>query len=131
MRLLVRGQVAGGFRLGMQGVQGHDGTGQVQVRDGVGQLGDLIGLGIYLALGAHRPGGHVEDRQQVHLAAIGPDRAADGLAIPGRLGQQACRARPGSRPGGAALLALAPGDPRKRIREAGGQGGEVAATRPR
>lgn len=109
----------------MQRVQGHDGTSQVQVRDGGGELGDLVGLGVYLPLGTHRPGGHVKDRQQVHLAAVGPDRAADGLAVPGRLRQQA-RAGPGGRLGRAALLPLMPGDLGKFPWRAGGQGGEVA-----
>jgi hypothetical protein len=126
VRLLVLDQVAGGFRLGMQGVRGHDGTGQVQVRHDGRQLRDLAGLGADLPLSAHRPGGHVEDRQQVHLAAVGPDRAADGLAVPGRLRQQARRARPGRCPGSAALLALVPDDPGKRAGGTGRQGGEVA-----
>jgi hypothetical protein len=53
------------------------------VRDGGGPLGDLIGLGVYLPLGAYRPGGQVEDCQQVHLAAITAERAAYGLAVLG------------------------------------------------
>ena len=129
VRVLVLDQVAGGFRLRMQRVQGDDRPGEVQVRDGRGQLGDLVGLGVDLPLGAHAPGGHVENRQQVHLAAIAADRAADGLAVPGRLLQQARRAGRGGCPGGAALLALMPGDLRKRPGEAGRQGGEVAVHR--
>ena len=129
VRVLVLDQVAGGFRLRMQGVQGDHLPGEVQVRDGGGQLRNLIGLGVYLPLGAHRPGGHVENRQQVHLAAIAADRAADGLAVSGRLRQQARRAGCGGCPGGAALLTLMPGDLGKFPGEAGRQGGEVAAHR--
>src|SRR6266849_543913 len=73
VRFLVPGQVAGGFRLRMQGVQGDHLADEVQVRDDGGQLRDLVGLGVYLPLGAHHPGSHVEDRQQVHLAAITAD----------------------------------------------------------
>jgi hypothetical protein len=70
-------------------------------------------------LGAYRPGGHVEDRQQVHLAAITAERAAYGLAVPGRLRQQGRRAGCGGRPGGAALLALVAGDLGKLFRGTG------------
>ena len=115
VRVLVLDQVAGGFRLRVQRVQGHDGPGEVQVRDGRGQLGDLVGLGIDLPLGAHAPGAHVEDRQQVHLAAIGADGAADGLAVRGSLLQQARQSGAGGGPGGAALLPLVPGHGRKGI----------------
>jgi len=67
----------------------------------------------------------VEDRQQVHLAAVGPDGAADGLAVGGRLLQQARRLRPG--PGGAALLALVPGECGQLLRGTGRQGRQIAA----
>ena len=111
----------------MQGVQGDHLADEVQVRDDGGQLRDLVGLGVYLPLGAHHPGSHVEDRQQVHLAAITADRAADGLAVPGRLRQKARRAGCGGRPGRAALLALVPGDFGKLPRGTGRQRREVAA----
>ena len=58
--VLVFCQVAGGFRLRMQRVGGHDGPDEIQVRDGGRELGDLIGLGRDLPLSAHAPGGHVE-----------------------------------------------------------------------
>jgi hypothetical protein len=86
-------------------------------------------LGIDLPLGAHAPGAHVEDRQQVHLAAIGADGAADGLAVRGSLLQQARQSGAGGGPGGAALLPLVPGHGRKGIRRAGRHRGKVAVQR--
>jgi len=94
-----------------------------------GQLGDLVGLGACFPLGAHPPGAGVQDRQQVHLAAAGADRAADGLSVHGSLRQQPGPIKPGSRRSGPALLALVRGDGGKGIRRARRQGGEVAVQR--
>jgi hypothetical protein len=82
------------------------------------------GLGIDFPLGAGVPGGDVEDRQQVHLAAVGADGAAHGLAVRGRLGQQPGRGRPGFR--GAPLLPLMRGDLRQRAGGHAVQGVQVA-----
>ena len=117
----------GGLPLGVQGVQGDDRAGQVQALDGGGKFGDLVGLGVYFPLGQGAGSGHVEDGQQVHLAAVRADRAADGLAVRGRLLQQA---RHSGLPGpGAALLALVPGHLRQGSGRAWGQRGEVAVQR--
>ncbi len=69
------GDAAGGLRLGVQGIQGQDRPGQVQPGGDVLQLRNLICLGIDLPLGTGVPAGHVEDGQQVHLAAVRPDGA--------------------------------------------------------
>ena len=127
--MLVPDQVAGGSGLGVQRVQGHDGTGQVQMRDRRGQFRDFVGLGIDLPLGAHAPRGHVQHRQQMDLAAISADRTADSLAVRGSLPQQAGRVRPGGRRGAAALLALVPGHGRQGARRAGRHRGQVAVQR--
>jgi hypothetical protein len=87
-------QVAGGLRLRVQRVHGHDGPDEIQVRDRGRELGDLVGLGGDLPLGAHAPGGHIEQRQQVHLTAIRADRAADGLAVRSGLVQQTGQSGP-------------------------------------
>ena len=129
VRVLVLDQVAGGFGLGVQRVQGHNGAGQVQVRDGRGQFRDFVGLGADFPLGAHAPRGHVEHGQQMDLAAISADRAADRLAVRGGLLCQAGRARPGGRRGGAALLALVPGHGGQGTRRAGGHRGKVPIQR--
>jgi hypothetical protein len=86
-------------------------------------------LGIDLPLGAHAPGAHVEDRQQVHLAAIGADGAADGLAVRGSLLQQARQSGAGGGPGGAALLPLVPGDFGQFLRPGGRHGLQEAVKR--
>ena len=92
--VLVFGDAAGGLGLGVQGIQGQDRAGQVQSGGDVLQLGDLIGFRIDLALGAGASGSDVEDGQQVHLAAVGADGAAHGLAVRGHLGQQPGRGLP-------------------------------------
>ncbi|HEV3287904.1 MAG TPA: hypothetical protein VG123_02810 [Streptosporangiaceae bacterium] len=91
--------------------------------------GDLVGLGVYFPLGAHAPGGHVEHRQQVHLAAVGADGAADGLAVHSGLFGQPWQSGAGGGPGGPALLPLVPGHGRQGARRAGGQRGQVAVQR--
>ncbi len=123
--MLVFGQVAGGFGLSVQRVQGDDGTDEIQVRDRRGQFRDLVGLGVDFPLGTHAPRGYVQHGQQVDLAAISADRAADRLAVRGGLLQQAGRPWPGGRRGGAALLTLVPGHGRQGVRRAGGPRGEV------
>jgi hypothetical protein len=65
----------------------------------------------------------------VNLAAIGPDGAADGLAVRGRLLQQPRHDRFPGRRRSAALLALMPGRCRKALRRAGRQRRKVAAQR--
>ena len=122
--MLVFGQVAGGFGLSVQRVQGDDGTDEIQVRDRRGQFRDLVGLGVDFPLGTHAPRGYVQHGQQADLAAISADRAADRLAVRGGLLQQAGRPWPGGRRGGAALLTLVPGHGRGN-RRAGGPRGEV------
>jgi hypothetical protein len=122
--VLVFHQVAGGFRLSMQGVEGDHGAGEVQVRDGGCQFGNLVGLGIDLPLRADPPGADGEDGQQVYLAAVAADRAADGLAVRGCLLQQARRGRLGG--SGPALLTFMHGDGGQAGHRAGGKGGEVA-----
>ena len=122
--VLVFGDAAGGLGLGVQGIQGQDRAGQVQSGGDVLQLGDLIGFRIDLALGAGASGSDVEDGQQVHLAAVGADGAAHGLAVRGHLGQQPGRGRPGLR--GAALFPLAHRDLRQRPGGNAAQGVQVA-----
>jgi len=91
------GDAAGGLSLGVQGIQGQDRPGQVQPGGDVLQLRNLICLGIDLPLGTGVPAGHVEDGQQVHLAAVRPDGVAHGLAVRGGLGLQPSRSGPGLR----------------------------------
>jgi hypothetical protein len=108
---------AGGLPLGVQGVRGDHHAGQVQALDARGQLGDLVRLA------------HVESRQQVDLAAVRADGTADGLAVRGRLLQQACHGGLAGLRCGAALLPLVPGRLRQRIRGGRLHGGEVAVHR--
>ena len=91
--------------------------------------GDLVGLGVYFPLGAHAPAGHVEQRQHMHLAAVGADGAADGLAVHSGLFGQPWQSGAGGGPGGPALLPLVPGHGRQGARRAGGQRGQVAVQR--
>ena len=95
VRVLIPGQVAGGFRLGVQCVQRDYLPGEVQVRDRRGQFRDLVGLGVDFPLGAHAPRGHVQHRQQVDLAAISADR---GPSYRPRRSAPAGRAPPAGRP---------------------------------
>lgn len=98
------------------------------VRFRCAMVGASSGISLVLASisrwAADPPGAGVEDGQQVHLAAVRADRAADGLAVGGGLRQQAGHGGLLCRPGGASLLPFVPGHVR-----AGRQRCEVAIQR--
>jgi len=69
--------------LGVQGVEGDHGVGQVEVDEHRPEDGDLVGLGADLTLGCDQAGpGH--RGQKVDLGAVDAARAANGLAVHGQ-----------------------------------------------
>ena len=75
-------QVAGVLALGVHGVAGHDHA--RQVGEGLQQrleAGDLAGLLAYVELGQDQAGEVVAGGEQMDLAARGPGRSAQGLAV--------------------------------------------------
>jgi len=68
--VLVGDQPVGVLALGMQGVGGDHGVGQVQAVQQWPELGDLVGLAIDPCLAQDAAAGVIHDRQQVHLCAL-------------------------------------------------------------
>lgn len=96
MGFLVLDEEAGVGGLGMEGVEGDHGVGQVEAGEQRSEDGDLVGLGVDFALGGDQAGsGH--RGEQVKLGAVGAAGAADGLAVHGqRATRRGCRVLAGT-----------------------------------
>jgi hypothetical protein len=68
--VLVGDQPVGVLTLGVQGVGGEDGVGEVHSLQQRPEPGDLVGGVVHLGLGQDRAGGVVHRRQQVHRRGL-------------------------------------------------------------
>ena len=77
------GEVGGVAALGVQGVRGDEGVGDVQAVQQRSERRYLVGLSVHAGLGEHCPGGGVERSEQVHRAPVICAGAAHGLPVHG------------------------------------------------
>jgi hypothetical protein len=69
--------------LGVEGVGGDDGVGEVQTLQQRPEPGDLVGGVVHVGLGQDRGGGMIHRREQVHRRGAVVAAAAQGLAVDG------------------------------------------------
>ncbi len=81
--VLVGDQPVGVLTLGVHGVGGQHPAGQVQALQERLEPGDLVGLGVHVALAEDRAGGVVHRGEQVDLLLAVVAAAAEGLAVDG------------------------------------------------
>jgi hypothetical protein len=81
--VLVGDQPVGVLTLGVHGVGGQHPAGQVQAVQERLEPGDLVGLGVHVALAEDRAGGVVHRGEQVDLLLAVVAAAAEGLAVDG------------------------------------------------
>ena len=79
--VLVGDQPVGVLTLGVHGVGGQHPAGQVQALQERLEPGDLVGLGVHVALAEDRAGGVVHRGEQVDLLLAVVAAAAQGLAV--------------------------------------------------